>query len=84
VVGRLLTFALMVAVLSTRLHPVLVTVGMASGFWVAWNLQGATADGTGLFLVDSNLLGLTLLDRRHAARTPRICSTTRHPNETKE
>ncbi|MBC7558528.1 MAG: hypothetical protein H7270_04085 [Dermatophilaceae bacterium] len=29
VVGCVLTYALMVAVLSTRLHPVLVTVGMA-------------------------------------------------------
>ena len=59
--GCVLTYALMVAVLSTRLHPVLVTVGMASGFWVAWNLQVATADGTGLFLVGSVLVGLALL-----------------------
>ena len=61
VVGCVLTYALMVAVLSTRLNPVLVTVGMASGFWVAWNLQAATADGTGLFLVGSVLVGLALL-----------------------
>lgn len=39
VVGCVLTYALMVAVLSTRLNPVLVTVGMASGFWVAWNCR---------------------------------------------
>ncbi len=52
-----LTYALMVAVLSTRLHPVLVTVGMASGFWVAWNLQAATTHRTGLFMVGSSWWG---------------------------
>lgn len=61
VVGCALTYALVAAVLSTRLHPVLVTSGMASGFWIVWNVQAAMTDATGLFLVGSILLGLALL-----------------------
>lgn len=61
VIGCVLTSGLVTAVLSARLNPVLVTFGMAGGFWTAWTVQAVDTDETGLFLVGSILLGLALL-----------------------
>ncbi len=61
VIGSALTYGLVAALMSPRWHPVLVTFGLAGGFWTAWTIQAATTDGTGLFLAGAIMLVPALL-----------------------
>lgn len=61
VVGCGLTFLLVTAVLASRWRPVAVALGTTAGFWIAWTVDAATQDETGLFLVGSMMLMVGLV-----------------------
>jgi len=61
VVGCALTYLLVAVLMSWRMRPLLVTLGMAIGFSAAWTKHSATRDETGLFLVGTVLVVPVLL-----------------------
>lgn len=61
VVGCALTYLLVAVLMSWKLRPLLVTLGMAIGFAVAWIAHAASRDQTGLLLSGTVLLVPVLL-----------------------
>lgn len=61
VVGCALTYLLVAVLMSWKLRPLLVTMGMAIGFAAVWSAHAAGRDQTGMFLFGTVLLVPVLL-----------------------
>ena len=60
VLGCALTVLVVTAVVAARGNPVLAAGGVSLGFWLAWTVDAATQDDSGLFLVGAFLLAFGL------------------------
>ncbi len=60
VLGCALTVGVVVALLAARRFPLTGAGGVAAGFWVAWTVQAASSDDSGLFVVGAALLAVGL------------------------